>query len=96
MNRTFEWGVVIATFLSVLSIVHCHCARLTYFLQPKLRKINAVLITLKLITLAFALRRAVSAPCGISPSPLPLPFFFPVPTLTPAAMTRTRGSAKEA
>ena len=37
VNRTFEWGAVIAPFLSVLSIVPRHCARLTYFLHPKLR-----------------------------------------------------------
>ena len=40
MHRTFEWGVVIAAFLSVLSVVPCHCARLTYLLHPKPRKIN--------------------------------------------------------
>ena len=41
VNRTFEWGVVIATFLSVLSMgVPRHCARLTYFLHPKLRNAN--------------------------------------------------------
>ena len=63
MNRTFEWGAVIATFLSVLSVVPCHCARLTCFLDPKLGKINAVLITLKLIAFTLRrLRRAVSAP----------------------------------
>ena len=37
-----EWGRVIATLSSVLSIVPPHCARLTCFLQPKSRKINAV------------------------------------------------------
>ena len=42
VNRTFEWGVVILTFLSVLSILPPHCARLTSFFHPKLRKINAV------------------------------------------------------
>ena len=35
VNRTFEWGVVIATFLSVLSVVPRHCARLAYFFHPK-------------------------------------------------------------
>ena len=44
MNCTFQRGVVIATFLSVLGIVPCHCARLTYFLHPKLRKISVMLI----------------------------------------------------
>ena len=38
----------------VLSIGPRHCARLTYFFHPKSRKINAVLITLKLITLTIA------------------------------------------
>ena len=47
----FEWGAVLATFLSVLSIVPRHCACLTCFIHPKLRKINAVLITQQLITL---------------------------------------------
>ena len=37
VNRTFEWGVVIATFLSVLSTVPRRCARLTDFLHPKVR-----------------------------------------------------------
>ena len=59
LTRAFEWGVVIAKILSVVSIVPCHCARLTYFLHPKLRKTNAVLIPLKLIALAVRrLRRA--------------------------------------
>ena len=62
VNCTFEWGVVIATVLSVLSIVPRHCARLTYFLHPKWRKIDALLITLKQMTLT--LRRAVSTPQG--------------------------------
>ena len=51
VNRTFEWAVFIATFLSVLSTVPHHCARLTYFLHPKWRKINAVLIAPQLIAL---------------------------------------------
>ena len=57
MNGTFGWGVVIATFstfLSVLSILICHYACLTYFLHPKLRKINAVLTTLTLQRLRHA------------------------------------------
>ena len=33
MNRTFEWGVVTATFLSVLSIVPHHCIMFTSFTQ---------------------------------------------------------------
>ena len=66
VNYGFEWEVVVSTFLSVLSIVPCHCARLTYFLHPKLRKINAVLITLKLTTLTLRrMRRAVSAPIAL-------------------------------
>ena len=36
-----------AMFLSVLSIVPHHYARLTYFRHPELRKINAVQITIK-------------------------------------------------
>ena len=40
VNRTLEWGVMIATCLSVLSIVPRHCACLTDFLHPKLRKIH--------------------------------------------------------
>ena len=63
VNCIIEWGVVIALFLSVLSIVPCYCARLTNFLHPKLRKINTVLITTQLITLALqCLRRAGSIP----------------------------------
>ena len=60
VSRTFEWGVVIATFLSVLNIVPLHCAHLTYFLHPNLRKMNAVLLAAQLITLT--LRRAGSIP----------------------------------
>ena len=48
VNGTVEWGLVIATFLSVLSIVHRPCARLTYFLHPKLRKLNAAPVTRQL------------------------------------------------
>ena len=69
MNRIFEWGVVIATLLSILSIVPLHGARLTCFLHPKLRKINALPITLKLI--ALTLRRlwcTVSTPNMSPPS----------------------------
>ena len=51
VSRTFEWGVVIATFLSDLSVVPRHCARLTSFLHPKSRKINAALLTPQLITI---------------------------------------------
>ena len=51
LNCTFEWGVVITTFLSILSILPRHCARLTDFLRPKLRKMNAVLIPPQQITL---------------------------------------------
>ena len=51
MNRTFEWGVAIATVLSILSLAPCHCACLTYFHYPELREINAELNTLELITL---------------------------------------------
>ena len=51
VNRTFEWGVVVATFLSVLGIVPRRRARLTSFLHPKLRNTNAVLITPQPMTL---------------------------------------------
>ena len=54
VNRSLKWGGSIATRLSVLSIVPRHCAQLTDFLHPKLRKINAVLITPHLM----------SVPCG--------------------------------
>ena len=63
VTRALEWGVAIATFLPVLRIVPCHCARLTAFLHPKLRKGNAALSTLKPSALTlWRLRRAVSAP----------------------------------
>ena len=64
VNRTFEWGVIISTVLSVLSIVPRRCARLAYFLHPKLRKINAVLPQLSTLTL----RRLR----GVEAFPLPL------------------------
>ena len=41
-NGTFEWGAAIAPFLSVLSVVPRHCAGLTHFLHPKLRRSHAV------------------------------------------------------
>ena len=63
VNRAFEWAVVMATFLSVLSIVPRHCAHLTYFLHPKSREINAVLISPRLIPLSLRrLPRAGSIP----------------------------------
>ena len=64
VNRSFQWRVVIATFLSIFSIMPRHCAHLTYFFHPKFREINAMLITLKLITLT--LQRAVSTPRAIA------------------------------
>ena len=39
VNRICEWGAVIATFLSVLSIGPRHCARLADFLHPKLKEV---------------------------------------------------------
>ena len=57
VNGTFEWGAVIATFLSILSLLPHHCARLTCFLHPNLKKSNAVLITPQPITLTLW-------PCG--------------------------------
>ena len=62
VNRTFEWGAVFATFLSVLSLGPRLCARLTNFLHPKLRKIDAVLITPQLITLALRRAANISSP----------------------------------
>ena len=41
LNRTSEWGVVIAAFSSVLSVVPYHSARLACFLHPKLREITS-------------------------------------------------------
>ena len=61
VNCTLEWGVVSATFLSVLSIVPRHCARLINFFHSNSRKSNAALIPL----IIPPLRRAVSAPCTI-------------------------------
>ena len=63
MTRTLERGVAITTFLSVLSVVPRHRAHLIYSLHPELREIDAVLITLKPMTLSLRRRRrAVSAP----------------------------------
>ena len=73
VNRTFEWGVFIATFLSVLSIVPRHYARLIYFLHPKLRKLNVVPITLKLTILTlWRLRCAGTVPGGVPVSAMPV------------------------
>ena len=56
---------MVATFLSDLSLVPRHCARLTYFLHPKLREINAVLIAPQRTDLTLGhLRRACSAPAA--------------------------------
>ena len=83
VNRTFEWGVVSAPFLSVLSLGPCLFPRLTNFLHPKLREIDAVLITPQLI--ALSLRHAVSAPIG---PPAYGPGFNPIaaPSLRSAGM----------
>ena len=63
VKHSFDTGVMIATFLFVLDIVPRHCARLTYFLHPKLREINAVPIIPRLVTLTLRhLRRAQSIP----------------------------------
>ena len=77
MKCSFEWGVVTAPFLCVLSVVPRHCARLTHFLHPNLRNMNAVLIAPQRMTLPCLppfpaknplllrrLRRTVSAPGG--------------------------------
>ena len=63
--------MVIATSLSVLRVVPCHCARWAYFFHPKLREIDAVVITLKLIPLTLRrLWNAVSAPEAFTLTPL--------------------------
>ena len=60
--------MVIALFLSVLSILPRHCARLTYFFHLKLRKINEALITPQLITLGlWRLRPTGSIPVASIP-----------------------------
>ena len=65
MNRTFEWGVASATFVSALRTVPRHCARLTDFLHPKLRTLNA-----GLATLAYPSPVAPAVPLGQGPKPL--------------------------
>uniref|UniRef100_A0A6T2CA13 Uncharacterized protein n=1 Tax=Eutreptiella gymnastica TaxID=73025 RepID=A0A6T2CA13_9EUGL len=42
VSRMFDWGAVLATFGSVLSVVPRHCARLTSFLHPKVTDRSAV------------------------------------------------------
>ena len=64
VNHTFEWGVVIARFLSVSTIVLCHCTHLTYFFHQKLREISAVLKTQQPNTLT--LRHACGVPAARS------------------------------
>ena len=68
-----------------------HFARLTYFLHPKLREINAVLNTPQLISLPLQrLQRAGSVP---TPIPTALPCLTPTPTLTcavPGALCAAR------
>ena len=74
MNRPFERGVAIATFLSALSIVPRHCACLTYLPRRKLRTIHAALIALKLLPLpcgacvgASVLGTGGALPCACDP-----------------------------
>ena len=62
VKRTFEWGVVIAVFVC-LEYCASPLRSFNYFLHPNSRSINAVLFTLKLITLH--LQRAVSTPDGV-------------------------------
>ena len=81
MSRTFEWGVVIAAFLSVSSLVPRRYARLAYFLHPKLRKIDAVLFTPQPITLI--LRPAGGSP----PGPDSTPTAFPYPNPSPGSIS---------
>ena len=64
----FEWGVIISTLLSVLRIVPCCCACLADFLHPKLRKIDAGLITLKPITVTLQSALPVTRLRGCAPS----------------------------
>ena len=73
---------------SALSIVPCHCACLTYFLHPKLRNINVVLITLTLIQLT--LRRAVHTPYGCQPADLHAVLHYIGDDFTSARGTPTR------
>ena len=66
-NGPVEWGVVIATCVSVLSAVPGLCARSASFLHPKLRGMDAVLLARKLIPLPLRRpRRAASAPTRTS------------------------------
>ena len=81
-----------ATFLSVLRIVSRQCARLTYFLHPKLRKINVVLITPKLIPLP--LRRAGSIPFNHCLRP-PLPPLSPSPGAGPSGSHKAEDRLRE-
>ena len=61
---TLEWGVIIPAFFSIFEDCALPLCRLTYFLPPKLRNINAVLMTSQLTTLP--LRRAGSIPQGVA------------------------------
>ena len=75
VNRALEWGAVVATFLSVLSVVPRHCPRLTCFRYPKRGETNAVLIPLKAnapspAAPAAGPRRAVGAPHGNGDAPV--------------------------
>ena len=75
------------TFLSVLSIVPRHCARLTDCLHPQSREINAVLIPPRPIALPpRRLRRAGGIPTppilglAVPPPPSPSPSPSPAPS----------------
>ena len=84
VNHTFDLGVAIATFLSVLSIVPHHCACFTYFLHPKLRKIKAVLITPQLISCTLRRVGSPSYPTALKDCPKgpPTANRQPLPTAT--------------
>ena len=71
VKHIFEWGVIIATFLSVLSNVPSHCARLTYFLHPKMREIHAVLITPQPIALPLQCACGAQEAFPLRPPPSP-------------------------
>jgi hypothetical protein len=73
VNRTFEWGVVIATLLSILRIVPRHWARLPHVFH-ELRKTNAVLFIPQLITRTlYCLQRSGLIPPVVTTTPYRYP-----------------------
>ena len=61
------------TFVSVLSVVPRHCARLTHFLHHKVRNSNAVLKTPQLMTLTRRAAAPCSVPLALGNTPCPTP-----------------------